>query len=93
MQWLRPFTQEGHAQLTQAVWFRFLGGLLIVPRGLAHEFAIACFRAAQSFAPFAVWEVHVWAWVEACPASRVRIKWVFGNHDDSMFTWLIKRPR
>ena len=87
-----PFTQEGHASLTQSIWFRFAGCVFIMPRGLARDFAGACIQAAQTFAPFAVWEVHVWAWIEACPHATVRVRWVYGEHDDSMFQWLIDRP-
>lgn len=72
-------------RLTDGIWWRFCGGIVIVPAGLVEQFATECRWGCQSLQEQTgrqTWEVNVWTYLEAC--GRIPVELVPGDHNDSI---------
>jgi hypothetical protein len=73
--------------LTQHIWWRFCGGLFVVPAALVAPFAEGVLRGCTEIKEQtgkAVWEVNVWSYIE----NRLPIRWIPGDHNDSILNAL-----
>jgi hypothetical protein len=69
--------------LTERVYWRFCGGLFVVPAALVEAFAAEVLSACAELKERtgkATWEVNVWAFIE----HRLPIRWIPGDHNDSI---------
>lgn len=65
--------------LTERIYWRFCGGLFVVPAALVVPFATEVLRGCAELKK-ATWEVNVWAYIE----GRLPIRWIPGDHNDSI---------
>lgn len=73
--------------LTERVYWRFCGGLFVVPGPLVGPFAEEVLRGCAELKERtgkAIWEVNVWAYIE----GRLPIRWIPGDHNDSILNAL-----
>ena len=79
--WSAP--QSNFDALLHKVCWRFCGGFFVVPAGCVDIFATAVFdgcREIQERSGLAIWEVNVWAWLEA--NTDWRPDWYASDHND-----------
>jgi hypothetical protein len=72
-------------RLTEGIWWRFCGGLVIVPAGLVERFATESHWGCQNIKEQTgrlTWEVNVWTYLEAC--GRIPFELVPGDHNDTI---------
>jgi hypothetical protein len=72
-------------RLTASIWWRFCGGVVIVPTGLVERFAEECRWGIQQLwttTGRVTWEVNVWTYLEAC--GRLPVVLVPGDHNDTI---------
>lgn len=72
-------------RLTASIWWRFCGGIVIVPTGLVERFAKECRWGIQQLweaTGQVTWEVNVWTYLEAC--GRLPVVLVPGDHNDTI---------
>ena len=69
--------------LTERIYWRFCGGLFVVPAALVGPFAEEVLRGCAELKK-ATWEVNVWAYIE----GRLPIRWIPGDHNDSILNAL-----
>ena len=79
-------------QLTQQIWWRFCGGIVICPAELVDVFATehlrACCEIREQSGGCATWEVNIWTYMDLY--NRVPIELVPGDHNVSIFDCLFK---
>lgn len=72
-------------RLTAGIWWRFCGGIVIVPSGLVESFAEECRMGIQQLWELTgriTWEVNVWTFLEA--RGRISLTLVPGDHNDTI---------
>ncbi len=76
-------------ELFQKVLWRFLGGFLVVPKGLLLRFRTECNQLLQSCTTIRklTWEVNLWAYIEH--QHPTLFHYYFGDHNDSIVAWTI----
>ena len=76
--------ETNYDTLISRVCWRFCGGFFTVPAALVDTFAATVLSGCAEIktrSGHAVWEVNVWAFVEA----RLPIQWVHGDHNETIF--------
>jgi len=80
------YTVQG-VLVTKYVNWRFCGGFFVVPAAHVNTFhtkMIGGIQEVVSAANIAIWETNVWAYMEL----RLPIKWMHGDHNETMFVIL-----
>lgn len=85
-----PLHTDGFDRFVSGVYWRFCGGMIIVPHdkvALFLETSLEAIRRLIAATNTLTWEVNVWAFIETrMPEMGTFIEWVPGDHNDSMFT-------
>jgi hypothetical protein len=81
--------QKDARYLTHCINWRFCGGFFVVPNDLVVPFYSQVLHGCEELMKQtnkATWEVNVWAYIE----SRLPIHWEHGDHNEHMFSGVVK---